>query len=325
MLVRYVGQRVLASLFVVLGVTVVTFLVMHLTAGNYVPGLEVSLETRPEDAQRLRQQLGLDQPLYVQYWTWLSGIVFRGDFGRSLIDNSTVMSHVLDRLPNTLLLTATAIVLGIAVSIPMGIGAAVRRGRRIDDFLTVLSTAGVAVPQFWLGLLLILVFSVSFHRWGLPWLPSSGAHDVLILNFDPLDRLAHLIMPASVLAFFYVSIWSRFTRSSMIEVLSQDYVRTARAKGMAERRVNFVHALRNAVVPLVTLVGLELPGLVAGGLIVEVVFGWPGIGRLAYERAVDYDYTMVLGITTFAAFLVVAGNLVADVLYGILDPRIRYG
>src|ERR1700716_1995669 len=148
MLVRYVGQRLLASLWVVLGVTTVTFVVMHVTAGNYVPGLEISIDTRPEDAARLRQQLGLDQPLYVQYWTWISGILFRGDFGRSLIDNSTVMSHVGDRLPNTLLLTATAIVLGVGISIPMGVAAAVKRGRRIDDFLTVLSVAGVAVPQF---------------------------------------------------------------------------------------------------------------------------------------------------------------------------------
>src|SRR3981081_4498127 len=149
MLVRYVGQRLLASLWVVLGVTVVTFLVMHVTAGNYVPGLEVSLDTRPEDAARLRQQLGLDQPLYVQYWTWVSGIVFRGDFGRSLIDNTTVMSHVLDRLPNTLLLTATAIVLGVGISIPMGVAAAVRRGGRIDEGLAILSVAGLAIPQFW--------------------------------------------------------------------------------------------------------------------------------------------------------------------------------
>ena len=141
---------------------------------------------------------------------------------------------------------------------------------------------------------------------------------------DFLDRLVHLLMPATVLAVFYIAIWSRFTRSSMLEVLAQDYVRTAKAKGMSSRRVVYLHALRNAIIPLVTLVGLELPSLVGGGAIIEIVFAWPGIGRLALERALQYDYTMVLGLTTFAAILVVVGNLLADVLYAVLDPRIRY-
>lgn len=324
MLARYVGRRALAAVLVVIGVTAVTFVLSHVVAGNYVPGLEISPETRPEDAARLRHQLGLDQPLYVQYLTWMSGLA-RGDFGRSLIDGSTVTSHILERLPNTLLLTVTAIMLAVLLSIPLGVTSALRRGSGLDSLLTVMSVAGVAVPQFWLGLMLILLFSVELHQWGLPFLPSSGAHDVLVPGFDPLDRLVHLVMPAFVLAFTYIAIWARFTRSSMLEVLSQDYVRTARAKGMGERRVVYVHALRNSVIPLVTLVGLELPGLVAGGLVVEVVFGWPGIGRFAFESAIRFDYTTVLGITTFAALLVVFGNLLADVLYGVLDPRIRYG
>jgi peptide/nickel transport system permease protein len=169
---------------------------------------------------------------------------------------------------------------------------------------------------------LILLFSVQLHAWGLPFLPSGG----VVTPFsggDMVDRIAHLVMPATVLSFVYLAIWSRFTRSSMVEVLSQDYVRTARAKGMGDRRVLYVHALRNAIIPLVTLVGLELPGLVSGGLVVEVVFGWPGIGLLTYQRALAYDYTMVLGLVTFASILVVAGNLLADMLYAALDPRIR--
>src|SRR5438128_7419206 len=170
--------------------------------------------------------------------------------------------------------------------------------------------------------MLVLLFAVKFHDWGLPFLPSSGV-STPFTGGDPLDRLAHLILPATVLSFFYLAIWSRYTRSSMVEVLSQDYVRTARAKGMGDRRVTYVHALRNAVIPLVTLVGLELPGLVGGGLVVEAVFSWPGIGLLAYQRALAYDYTMVLGVVTFASLLVVAGNLIADVLYAALDPRIR--
>jgi peptide/nickel transport system permease protein len=322
MLAKFVVRRFFASIVVVLGVTLITLLLMDRTRGTYVPGIDLNPALRPEDIARLRTNLGLDQPFYMWYVTWIWN-VFHGDFGRSMIDGSPVMSHILDRLPNTLELTGTAIVIGILVSIPLGVIGALRRGSKADHALTVVSVAGFAVPQFWMGLLLILIFSVTFQQYGLPWLPSSGATSPLN-GGDLWDRVVHLIMPATVLAFFYLSVWSRFTRSSMLEVLSQDYIRTARAKGMSERRVVYLHGLRNALIPLITLVGLELPGLVSGGLVVEVVFGWPGIGRLAFERALQYDYSTVMGVTFFATLLVVAGNLLADVLYAILDPRIRY-
>lgn len=322
MLVRYLVRRVVASIPVLFGVTLITFLLLHATSGSFVPGLDLNPNLRPEDVQRIKHNLGLDEPLYLQYWYWITGLL-HGDFGRSLIDGSPVISHIMDRLPNTLELTVTAILLGILISVPLGVLGALRRGSAIDNFMTFLSVAGVSIPQFWLALLMILLFSVSFHAWGLPWLPSNGAQQAFG-GGDPLDRIVHLIMPASVLAFFYIAVWSRFTRSSMIEVLAQDYVRTARAKGMPGRRVTYVHALRNAIVPLVTLVGLELPGFISGGAIVEIVFTWPGIGRLLLERALQYDYTTVLGVVTFAAILVVAGNLLADLGYALLDPRIRY-
>ena len=341
---KYAVRRALAAIPVVFGVTLVTFLLIHFTQGSFVPGLDFNPSLRPEDIARIRANLGLDRPWYVQYLDWtgiafffkaagLAGILggasnvntglLEGDFGRSMIDGSPVLVHIWERLPNTLELTITAILLGVVISIPLGVTGALRRGSKIDHFFTALSVAGFAVPAFWLGLLLILLFSVSFHAWGLPWLPSSGVATPLT-GGDPLDRLVHLLMPATVLSFVFLSIWSRYTRSSMLEVLSQDYVRTARAKGMHERRVTYLHALRNAVIPLATLIGLELPGLVGGGLVVEVVFGWPGIGRLAFERALQYDVTTVMGITTFAALLVIAGNLLADLLYAVLDPRIRY-
>ncbi len=343
MLAKFVLRRALAAVPVVLGVTVITFLLMHSTAGSYVPGLALNPNLTAKDVALLRSQLGLDQPLWVQYVDWigvawilqhlgLGGLLvgghdshaglLEGNFGQSMVDGSAVTAQIMDRLPNTLFLTFTAIVLGITIAIPLGVAGALRRGSRLDHALGLASIGGVAVPQFWLGLLLVLFFSVKFHDWGLPFLPSSG----IVTPFtggDALDRLAHLAMPAAVLSFFYLAVWSRYTRSSMLEVLSQDYVRTARAKGMADRRVTYVHALRNAVIPMVTLVGLELPGLVSGGLVVEAVFGWPGIGLLAFQRAVAYDYTMVLGIVTFAAILVVAGNLLADTLYAAVDPRIR--
>jgi peptide/nickel transport system permease protein len=343
MLARFVLRRALALVPVVLGVTVITFLLMHSTAGSYVPGLALNPNLTAKDVALLRSQLGLDQPLWIQYLDWmglawilqhlgLGGLLvgahdvtpglLEGSFGQSMTDGSAVTSQILDRLPNTVLLTVTAILVGIAIAIPLGVMGALRRGSRLDHLLTTVSVGGVAVPQFWLGLLLILVLSVKLHDLGLPFLPSGGI-TTPFTGGDPLDRAAHLVMPATVLSFVYLATWSRFTRSSMLEALSQDYVRTARAKGMTTRRVTYVHALRNAVLPLVTLVGLELPGLVGGGLVVEAVFGWPGIGLLAYQRALAYDYTTVLGVVTFASVLVVAGNLLADVLYAAFDPRIR--
>ncbi|HEY8634144.1 MAG TPA: ABC transporter permease [Candidatus Dormibacteraeota bacterium] len=322
MLVKFIARRVLASVIVVLGVTAVTLILMDRTRGAYVPGIDLNPALRPEDIARLRANLGLDQPFYQWYLTWLWNVM-HGDFGRSMIDGSPVMTHILERLPNTLELTVTAVLLGILISVPLGVVGALRHGSKTDHTLTVVSVAGFAVPQFWLGLMLILVFSVTFEHYGLPWLPSGGVASPFG-GGDLGDRLLHLIMPATVLAFFYLSLWSRFTRSSMLEVLSQDYIRTARAKGMSDRRVVYLHGLRNALIPLVTLVGLELPGLVSGGLVVEVVFSWPGLGRLAFERALQYDYSTVMGVVFFATLLVVAGNLLADVLYAILDPRIRY-
>jgi peptide/nickel transport system permease protein len=343
LLAKFVLRRLLAAVPVVFGVTVITFLLMHSTAGSYVPGLALNPSLTARDVQLLRSELGLDQPLYVQYLDWIGvawlmqkvGIagllvgshdispgLLQGSFGHSMVDGTAVSGQIVARLPNTILLTVTAIVLGVLLSIPLGVLGALRRGGKLDHFLTFLSVAGVAVPQFWLGLMLVLLFAVKFHDWGLPFLPSSGTATPFT-GGDPLDRLAHLILPATVLSFFYLAIWSRYTRSSMLEVLSQDYVRTARAKGMSNRRVTYVHALRNAIIPLVTLVGLELPGLVSGALVVEAVFSWPGIGLLVYQRALAYDYTMVLGVVTFAAVLVVVGNLVADLLYAAVDPRIR--
>ena len=323
MLAKYVARRFLASIVVIFGVTLITLVLMDRTRGTYVPGIDLNPALRPEDIARLRADLGLDRPFYIWYLTWLWGVI-HGDFGRSMIDGSPVTSHILDRLPNTLELTATAILIGVVVAIPVGVISALRHGSKTDHTMTVISVAGFAVPQFWMGLILILIFSVTLEQHGLPWLPSSGAFSA-VNGGDFIDRLEHLILPATVLSFFYTSQWSRFIRSSMLEVLSQDYIRTARAKGMSERRVVYLHGLRNALIPLITLIGLELPGLVGGGLVVEVVFGWPGIGKLAFERALQYDYTTVMGVTFFATMLVIAGNLLADILYGVLDPRIRYG
>jgi peptide/nickel transport system permease protein len=318
----YIVRRILASIPVLLGVTLATFGLLHATSGSWVPGLELNPNLTPDDVNRLRRNLGLDDPFYVQYLRWITGLL-RADFGHSMIDGSPVIAHIGERLPNTLLLTLSGLILGVAASIPLGVIGARQRGRWADHFFTFVSVIGVSVPSFWLALLMILLFSISFQQWGLPWLPSAGATSS-IGGGTVVDRLRHLVMPATALAFLHLAIWSRFVRSSMLEALSQDYVRTARAKGLGERGVTYVHAFRNAILPLVTLLGLEIPALVGGGAIVEIVFAWPGIGRLAVDRALQFDYTMVLGLTTFTAVLVVVGNLLADVLFAVLDPRIRY-
>jgi peptide/nickel transport system permease protein len=323
MLWKYAARRALASIPVVLGVTIITFLLMHGTGGGFVPGITDDPRLSAATVQALRHQYGLDQPLWTQYGLWLLGLL-HGDFGRSMIDGSQVTGNLLQRLPLTLELTLTAIGIAVLIAIPIAVVSARRRGGAVDSALTSVSVVGFAVPDFWLGLMLILGFAVlPAQHLGGPLLPASGAVSAFG-GGDPLDRLLHLLLPAAVLSFGYVSIWSRYGRSRMIEVLSQDYVRTARAKGMAERRVIYMHALRNAVIPLITLIGLELPGLASGGVVVEVVFGWPGIGRFAYQSALAYDYTTVMGLTMFAAVLVVVGNLLADVLYAVLDPRVRY-
>jgi peptide/nickel transport system permease protein len=316
----YVLRRVLATIPVVLGVTLVTFLIMHLTAGSHIPGLQISPNLTPDTVTQIRHNLGLDKPLHTQYLDWL-GNALRGDFGRSLQDQTSVSHQIFTRLPATLQLTGLAVLLALLFSIPVGLLGAVKRGSKLDHGLTTISVAGFAIPQFWLGLILILIFSVQFQKWGLPSLPQSGQMSV-INGGGFVDRLRHIVMPAVVLSFFYIATWSRYLRSTMIEVLSRDYIRTAMAKGMSRRRAVLVHGLRNGLVPLVTLIGLTLPYLVSGALVVEIVFGWPGIGLFAYQRALDFDYTTVLGTTTFVAFLVVLGSLVADLLTIVLDPRV---
>jgi peptide/nickel transport system permease protein len=317
----FFARRLLLAIPVLLGVTTITYLTMAASAGDYVPGVTLESNLRPEDIDRLRASLGLDQPLYIQYLRWLAQLV-RGDLGRSMIDGTPVIGQILERLPNTLLLAVTAILLGGTLGAVVGVASAVNRDRFADKFLSGVAVAGFAVPQFWLGLLLILLFAVGFRAWGLPALPSSGAYDP-VSGGGLGDRFVHLILPAVTLSFFYLSVWSRYVRSSMLGVLSQEYVRTARAKGVHEQTVLLRHALRNALMPLVTLIGLELPRLVSGALVIEVIFAWPGIGRLAYERALAYDYTAVMGVTTFVAAMVIFGSIMADFLYGVLDPRIK--
>jgi peptide/nickel transport system permease protein len=319
---RFIARRLLQTIPLVIGITILTFALANLVPGSPVSNLELDPGTRPEDIERIRANLGLDQPLHVRYFVWVSNVV-QGDFGLSLRSHRPVTTIVLERLPNTLLLTATALVISLAFSIPVGVYAALKRNSIFDQFATMGAVAGVAVPNFWLGLMMILLFSVMFREWGLPALPSGGAYTVGT-GGDFLDRLHHLIMPAIVLAFAQTASWTRYIRSQMIEILRQDYMRSAEAKGLKDHVVTFRHGLRNALLPLVTLLALDIPTLFSGAVITEVIFSWPGLGRLIVDATFQRDYTVIMGTVVIISFLTILANLVADVMYAVLDPRIRY-
>jgi peptide/nickel transport system permease protein len=233
-----------------------------------------------------------------------------------------VLGTIIEKLPNTLLLTGTALVLALVFSIPVGVYSAVKRNTPFDNGATASSVAGFSMPTFWLGLMAALLFAVKFREWGLPALPAGGTHD-LRTGGGFWDRIEHLILPAGTLAFVQTAAWTRYIRSQMIEVLNQDYIRTAKAKGLKDYIVIFRHGLRNGVLPLVTLLGIAIPDLAGGSLIIEQIFNYNGIGLLAFNAAINKDYTIVMGIVVVLSTLVILGNLFADVLYAVLDPRIR--
>ena len=310
----YVLRRLLLMVPVAFLVTVGVFMLIHLSPGD--PALVMLGEDRsPQAIAAIHQQLGLDKPLYVQYIIWLTHIL-HGDWGRSITTHEPVLGAILDRLPATVELGVVALAWSIIVAIPMGTIAAVRRGSVVDRVATGITVAGVSVPNFFIGIVLIFVLSVSARLF-----PFGG---YVPLSQDPLDSLHHVALPAIALGTAGTAINMRFTRSSMIEVLNHDYIRTARAKGASWRRVVFVHALKNALIPVVTIVGLQIGGIIEGAVVTETVFTWPGVGRLAVESIFNRDYTVVQGVVLLAAFSYMIANLVVDLVYGWLDPRISY-
>lgn len=317
---RFVVRRVLQIIPLIIGITMITFALANLVPGSPVGDLEFNPNVRPEDLERIRTALGLDQPLHIRYIQWVSHVA-RGDLGLSLVTYRPVTQTILEKLPNTLLLTGTALLLSLLVAIPIGVYSAVRRNSWFDQLATVGSVAGFAMPSFWLGLLVVLLL-VRLNGWGLPSLPTGGVCS--LGDCTVLSRIQHLIAPAVVLAFVQTAAWTRYIRSQMIEVLRQDYMRTAEAKGLKAVQVVFRHGLRNAILPLVTLLALDLPVLFGGAVIIEQIFTWNGIGRLILDSVYKRDYTVVMGTTLFISFITVFANLLADLAYGWLDPRIRY-
>ncbi len=303
---RYILKRVVLALPVLLGVSVVVFVAIRLIPGDPAQLMAGQAATQ-EVVQQIRQSLGLDQPLPVQYLYFLRNVV-RGDLGRSLFNGAPVAEELAQRFPRTVRLALASMAVASLIGIPAGILAATRRSTWVDTAVMLVALAGVSVPVFWLGLNLILLFSVR-----LQWLPSFG-----------YETWRHLVLPSLTLGAASTAIVARMTRSAMLEVLGQDYVRTARAKGLAERVVVNRHALRNALIPVVTVLGLQLGTLLSGAVLTETVFAWPGIGRLLVEAVLARDYPIIQGATLLIAATFVVLNVAVDVLYGLLDPRIRY-
>jgi len=312
----FLVRRVAQSLVLLLLVTMVTFLLIHSAPGG--PSILLNPDTSKEQAQQISANLRLNDPLPVQYARWLGGLV-RLNLGTSYVQEQPVTRVIGRRLGATLALAGLSLTLALIVAVPLGILAAVRRNSFVDHFAAFLSLFGVAVPVFWYGLILIVICGVWLHI-----LPSGGLADDPA-TFDLGDRIRHLILPTLVLGTTAMAQFTRYMRSGMVAVLSDDYVRTARAKGLSERAVLFRHALRNALIPVVTIIGVVIPRLIGGAAITEKVFSYPGMGSLAVDSAFQRDYPVVMGVTLLVGIAVIAGNLLTDVLYGIIDPRIRVG
>jgi peptide/nickel transport system permease protein len=316
----FIIRRLIQMIPLLIGVTLITFVIIN-AAGSPLSDIEFNPRVTPEDRERIRENLGLNDPIGERYFVWVSNVL-QGDLGYSLINFRPVTDRIQEVLVNTLLLSGTSLIISLLIAVPLGIYAAVHRNSVIDRIVNVLAVAGYAIPTVWLGLMLIIIFSVKFNEWGYYSLPVGGVRD-LRGGGNLADRIEHLILPITALVIPQVAGWLFYIRSNMLEVIRQDYVRTAQAKGLGGRTVLYRHAFRNAMIPLVTLLGLSLPDLFAGALIVENVFAYPGMGRLAITAINDKDHTLVMGITLVFAFMVMIGNLLADVLYAVVDPRIR--
>jgi peptide/nickel transport system permease protein len=311
--------------------------------GDPIATLGGRIPPRPEDKERLRRQMGLDQPIYMQYVTWLVGNdwakidmdgdgvketpgkrtgILRGDWGNSLVTRQPVIEMIGERLPNTLLLMLTVEVIIIIFSLALGLVSALRPYSTFDNIVTGLSFVGYSMPVFWLALSLMYIFAVNFRRWGLPYLPTVGMYDPAV-GKTPFELFKHMILPVTTLSIISIAGYSRFVRSSVMEVLGQDYVRTARAKGLEAMRVVGKHALPNAALPFITLIGLDLPFLLAGAVVTERIFAWPGMGRLFIDHTERADFPVLMGILMLIALAVVIFQIITDIVYSLVDPRIR--
>ena len=343
----YIARRLLQTIGLLFLLSIVFFALVNLAPGGPLAGQGQSRHIRPEKIAILKRQFGLDKPLPTQYLIWLVGNdwmkvdadgdgtaesfgtrqgILRGDFGFSFRSRQPVLTEIAQKLPNTIYLMSITLLVALLIAVPIGILSAIRQYSAFDIGVTTFSFAGQAIPEFWLGLILIIVF----YKWlrnpltGDPLLPAGGMMSIDVQGFLLWDRIQHLILPVATGALGWIAWYSRFLRSSMLDVMHKDYLRTARAKGAAERIVILKHALRNALIPLVTILALDLPYIFSGAVFIEYIFSWPGMGRLYYQAALNRDYPILLAVLIIGAGLISLSNLLADILYAVLDPRVRY-
>ena len=341
----YILRRLIQTVGLLFLLSVILFTLVNVAPGGPITAY-AGRRPRPERIEQLKRQFGLDQPLPLQYVYWLVGNdwtkidsdgdgikdeagsrkgILRGDFGLSYRTRKPALDEIASRLPNTIYLMSITMAVALIIAIPLGIYSAIKQYSLFDFFATTFSFAGQAIPEFWLGLLLIIIFYAWLKNpWtGEPLLPAGGISS-LDGGFSVSARLAHLVLPVLTGTLGWIAWYSRFLRSSMLEILPLNYLKAARARGMTERNVIFKHALSNALIPIVTLLALDLPYIFTGAVLIESIFAWPGMGRLYYQSAVDRDYPLLLAVLIIGAAFIILCNLIADILYAYLDPRVRY-
>ena len=322
-MLTYLFKRLLEMIPTLIGITLISFFIIHLAPGKPTDVLaDLNPKMTPEARERLEKYYGLDKPIHIQYVMWLKRIV-KLDFGDSFsTDRRPVWTKIKERLPITILINSLALVLIFVIAIPIGVSSAVRPYSLYDKITTVVVFIGFAIPTFWLALLLMILLGVNLH-----WLPVSGLKSMGYEGFSAFgkiwDKMNHLILPVTLEAFGGLAGLSRYMRSNMLEVIRQDYITTARAKGLPETKVIYKHALRNALLPVITILGLSIPGLIGGSVIFENIFSIPGMGQLFFQAVMMRDYPVIMGILTIGAVLTLVGNLLADIGYALADPRIR--
>ncbi len=322
---KYIFKRFIAGSITLVGITFIVFVIIHWAPGSPLESAgdeSPASHLPPEIYEAMRKTYHLDEPIHRQYLIWLNDIIHL-DFGESLSDHRSVSEKIMERLPNTILLNICAIIIMFAVAIPAGSLSASRQNSRFDRASGIFFYMLYSLPNFWVAIVLQLIFAVSLKLLPLYGIESDNAETYGFFRFI-VDRASHLILPAICLSYSGFAFLSRFSRAGLVEVIRQDYIKTARAKGLSEKSITFKHALRNSLIPMITLFGFMLPALIGGSIIIEQIFAWPGIGRLFFEAVLQRDYPTVMGLSLLSAVLTLIGTLIADILYTYADPRVRY-
>ncbi|SHE39952.1 ABC transporter permease [Clostridium fallax] len=313
-MIKIIFKRIKSLIPMLLFISIVSFMLLELAPGDPSDAYITPLMSF-DDIENLKNNMGLNQSIFIRYFSWLKS-VFTGNFGYSLINHMPVLPQILERLYNTLLLVGTSLILSVIISIPLGIFSSIKRNSLIDRLITVLNYVGLSLPSFWIGMMLIAIFSVK-----LKLLPSSGMNS--IGNNSPIDFLKHLILPLLTLSLYNISVFTRYTRSSVYKELRKQYVTTAKSKGLSNKKIFFKHVLKNSLTPIVTILGMSIQRLVTGAFVTEVIFSWPGMGRLMIDSIFSRDYPIIMAITLFSSLFLIIGNLISDTLYIILNPKIN--